>query len=115
MSLLAVVAIAFSTFVSPLVNFFLSGGIYLVGSLFAPFFQTLSENPSTPAFAKQVALLVNTILPNFSYYNVQNPIINPTQQIQNETQYFFNVTVYGVIYIAGLLVAGILVFDKREV
>ena len=34
MSLLAAVAIFFSTFVTPLVNFFLSGGVYLVGSLF---------------------------------------------------------------------------------
>jgi ABC-type transport system involved in multi-copper enzyme maturation permease subunit len=115
MSLLAAVAICFSTFVSPLVNFFLSGGLYLVGSLFAPFFQTLSENPNTPAFAKTTAQLVNTVLPNFSYYNVQNPIINPTTQIQNETTYYLNVTMYGLFYIGILLVVGILIFDKREV
>ncbi len=115
MSLLAAVAIFFSTFVSPLVNFFLSGGLYLLGSLFAPFFQTLQESQGTPQAAKIFAQLVNTILPNFANYNIQNPIINPGQQIQNESSYYLQVTVYGVLYIAGLLVAGTIVFDRREV
>lgn len=115
MSLLAAVAIFFSTFVTPLVNFFLSGGIYLVGSLFAPFFQTMAENPNTSAISKSVARIVNTILPNFANYNIQNPIINPGQIIQNQTAYFIQVTLYGVIYISVLLVGGILIFDRREV
>ncbi len=115
MSLLAAVAVMFSTFVSPLVNFFLSGGLYLVGSLFNPFFETLSSNNNTPAFTKTVAKFINLVLPNFANYNVQNPIINPQQTIGNETQYFINVTVYGVLYILGLLVVGILIFDRREV
>jgi len=59
--------------------------------------------------------LINTILPNFANYNIQNPIINPGQQIQNEGSYYLQVTVYGVLYIAGLLVAGTIVFDRREV
>lgn len=115
MSLLAAVAIFFSTFVAPLVNFFLSGGLYLLGSLFNPFFQTLQESQGTPAIAKGFAQLVNTLLPNFANYNVQNPIINPTQTIQNESAYYVQVTVYGLFYIGILLVAGILVFDRREV
>ncbi|CAN5577340.1 hypothetical protein BH11ARM2_BH11ARM2_17480 [soil metagenome] len=115
MSLLAAVAIFFSTFVAPLVNFFLSGGLYLLGSLFNPFFQTLQESQGTPPVAKAFAQLVNTLLPNFANYNVQNPIINPTQTIQNESAYYMQVTVYGLFYIGILLVAGILVFDRREV
>lgn len=115
MSLLASVAIFFSTFVSPLVNFFLSGGMYLLGSLFNPFFQTLQDNQNTPPFAKFAAQVVNTVLPNFSNYNVQNPIINPTSQIQNEKTYYLSITAYGILYIGILLVAGILVFDRREV
>ncbi len=115
MCLLASVAIFFSTFVSPLVNFFLAGGMYLLGSLFSPFFQTLSENPNTAQVAKIFALVVNTILPNFSNYNVQNPIINPNQTIQNEGAYYLQVTIYGLFYIGILLVGGILIFDRREV
>jgi len=115
MSLLAAVAIFFSTFVAPLVNFFLTGGMYLLGSLFNPFFQTLQDNSNTPGAAKFFATVVNTLLPNFANYNVQNPIINPQQTIQNEGTYYLQITVYGLFYIAILLVGGILVFDRREV
>ena len=115
MSLLAAVAIFFSTFVSPLVNFFLSGGLYLVGSLFAPFFETINQNPNTPPVTKLIAKAVGTILPNFSNYNIQNPIINPGQTIQNPGTYYMLVTAYGLMYIVILLVGGILILDRREV
>jgi ABC-type transport system involved in multi-copper enzyme maturation permease subunit len=115
MSLLAAVGIFFSTFVSPLVNFFLTGGIYMVGSLFSTVFETLSQNPSVPGGAKIAATIVNYLLPNFNYYNVQNPIINPVQVITNETTYYLQATVYGLFYIGILIVGGILIFDRREV
>jgi ABC-type transport system involved in multi-copper enzyme maturation permease subunit len=115
MSLLAAVGIFFSTFVAPLVNFFLTGGVYLLGSLFNPFFDTLSKNPNVPPVAKGAAWFVNTLLPNFATYNVQNPIINPEQVITNETTYYLNATVYGLFYIGVLLIGGILLFDRREV
>lgn len=115
MSLLAAVAIFFSTFVSPIVNFFLSGGLYLLGSLFNPFFQTLQQSEGTAPGAKAFATVVNIVLPNFANYNIQNPIINPNQTILNEGAYYFQVTVYGLFYIGILLILGILVFDKREV
>ncbi|MFY9234753.1 MAG: ABC transporter permease [Fimbriimonadaceae bacterium] len=114
MSLLAAVAMFFSTFVAPLVNFFLSGGLYLVGSLLNPLIETLSEGKS-PGFAKAGVQALSFIVPNFASYNVQNPLINPDQVIQSETQYYLNVTVYGVFYVGVLLVAGILIFDRREV
>lgn len=115
MSLLAAVAIFFSTFVTPLVNFFLSGGVYLVGSLFAPYFKTMEENPATSPLARNIAQVVNLGLPNFSTYNVQNPIINPEQTIQNPGAYYLNATGYGLLYIGIMIVAGILIFDRREV
>jgi ABC-type transport system involved in multi-copper enzyme maturation permease subunit len=115
MSLLAAIAIFFSTFVSPLVNFFLTGGVYLLGSLFAPFLQTMEENTGTPAGTKLAAKVVNVILPNFAMFNTQNPIINPGQSIGYEAGYYIQATVYGAIYTGILLVAGILIFDRREV
>lgn len=115
MSLLAAVGIFFSTFVSPLVNFFLTGGIYLVGSLFSTVFETLSQNPNVPGLAKNAAVAINFLLPNFNYYNIQNPIINPGQIITNETWYYIQGIGYGVFYIGVLIVGGILVFDRREV
>jgi ABC-type transport system involved in multi-copper enzyme maturation permease subunit len=115
MSLLAGIAIFFSTFVTPLVNFFLSGGMYLLGSLFAPFFNTLQENNHAPMMAKKIAGLINLVLPNFAMFNTQNTIINPNSQIGSETGYYLNAALYGCIYIGILMVAGILIFDRREV
>lgn len=115
MSLLAAIAIFFSTFVTPLVNFFLTGGMYLLGSLFAPFFKTLEDNQHTPILTKKAAQIVNLLLPNFAMFNTQNPIINPQSTIGTETGYYIQATIYGAIYIGILLVAGILIFDRREV
>lgn len=115
MSLLAAVGIFFSTFVAPLVNFFLSGGMYLLGSLFAPFLKTLEENTGTPQFQKLAAKFINIILPNFAMFNTQNPIINPQATIGSESGYYGTAALYGAIYIGILLVAGILIFDRREV
>ncbi len=115
MCLLAAVAIFFSTFVAPLVNFFLTVGVFLVGVFFNPLFQSLQDNQNTVPFVKIMAKAVNTILPNFANYNIQNPLINSNPSIQNEGRYFLGITVYGVVYIGILLILGILIFDRREV
>lgn len=115
MSLLAAVAIFFSTFVSPLVNFFLAGGAYLVGTLFNPFFDTLAKSQSTPQVAKIAAQVVNVLLPNFANYNVQNPLLNPGSTISNPSTYYLMTTAYGLVYIVALLVAGMIIFERREV
>jgi ABC-type transport system involved in multi-copper enzyme maturation permease subunit len=115
MSLLAAVAMFFSTFVSPLVNFFLSGGLYLVGSVFNPFFQSLQENTSASMVAKTTAKVINMILPNFANYNVQNPIINPGSTVSNDLFYYIWAVAYAFLYGGAVLILGILVFDRREV
>jgi len=115
MCLLAAVAIFFSTFVAPLVNFFLTVGVFLVGVFFNPLFQSLQDNQNTAPLVKDAAKLINTLLPNFADYNIQNPLINSTQVIQNEGMYYLKITVYGIIYIGILLIMGILIFDRREV
>lgn len=115
MCLLAAVAIFFSTFVAPLVNFFLTVGVFLVGVFFNPLFQSLQDNQNTGTLVKKAAWAINTFLPNFANYNVQNPLINQTQGIQNEGRYYLGITVYGIVYICILLILGILIFDRREV
>ena len=115
MSLLAAVAVFFSTFVPPIVNFFTSGGVYLVGTLFSPVFQDLSANDAIAPAVKSAAWLIHTIVPNFAMFNVQNPIINAAQTVGNETMFYIQMAVYAVFYIGILLIGGILVFDRREV
>jgi ABC-type transport system involved in multi-copper enzyme maturation permease subunit len=116
MSLLAAVATFFSTFLSPIVNFFLTGGVFLVGQLFNPFFESMKSSETVSPIARGMASLFHLILPNFANYNVENVFINPHAQIRgSETTYMITITAYGVIYIAILLMAGILIFDRREV
>lgn len=115
MSLLAAVAVFFSTFVTPVVNFFLSGGVYLVGSLFNSVFQSIATDKDTPALVQAAGRLIHTIVPNFANFSVQNPVINQTQQIRNEGIYFLSNLAYALVYIVILLLAGIMIFDRREV
>ncbi len=115
MSLLAAVAIFFSTFVAPLVNFFLSGGIFALGLTFNPIVESFQNNPATNPITKGFVTILGTVLPNFASYNVANPLINPTQTIINPTTYYINVAAYGLMYIGVLLIAGILIFERREV
>jgi ABC-type transport system involved in multi-copper enzyme maturation permease subunit len=113
MMILAAVAMFFSTFVSPLVNFFLSFGIYMVGNLANPLFESLSttENQLT----RFGATLIHYVLPNFANYNVQNPIINPGSMIANTQVYNLQVILYAVFYTGILLTLAVVIFDRREV
>ena len=115
MSLLAGVAVFFSTFVPPIVNFFLSGGVYLIGTLFSPVFQDLSGNTSLSPVVKAAATLIHTIVPNFAMFNIQNTIINSTSTVVNEQVYYMQMAAYALMYILILLIGGILIFDRREV
>ncbi|MCE9560066.1 MAG: ABC transporter permease [Armatimonadetes bacterium] len=115
MCILAAVSITLSTFVAPLVNFFLSGGLYLVGTLFTSVFETFEQNSKTPGLVKTIAHLVGSLLPNFSRFNIQNSAINSVQTIGSETRYYVESGVYGVMYIIATIIVGMLIFEKREV
>lgn len=115
MSLLAAVAVFFSTFATPIVNFFLSGGVYLLGSVFSSLFEVLSANKDLPAVVQGGARLVHAVVPNFQMFNVQNSAVNQGPVIQNEQLYYLGAFGYALIYIVILLIGGILVFDQREV
>lgn len=114
MCLLSAVAVFFSTFVSPIVNFFLSGGVYLVGSLFNSVFASIANSNDTPLLVRIGGTIIHTIVPNFANFSVQNPAVNQTQ-IRNEALYFVENLGYAIFYIMILLIGGILVFDRKEV
>ncbi|HZH98792.1 MAG TPA: ABC transporter permease subunit [Fimbriimonadaceae bacterium] len=115
MSLLAAVALFFSTFTTPLVNFFLSIGLWGVGTVLNPLYSSIAGNSQAHPVMQGVSKFVTSILPNFANYDIKNPIINPGQEIQHEGFYFFYVVGYGIVYIVILIVAGMLIFDRREV
>jgi hypothetical protein len=115
MCLLAAVGVFFSTFASPVVNFFLSGGVYMVGSLFNTLFDAVADNQSMPALARGAVNVLQSIVPNFQNFSVQNSAINAQAVIRGELFHYLNLAGYGLLYISILLILGILIFDRKEV
>ncbi len=113
-SLLAAVTLFFSTFVSPLVNYFLSGGVFLMGNLMSTFLDTIQRNPEVTPLTRIPVQILTVLLPNFANFNIQNPIINPEQVLTDEVAYLVQTIAYAVIYMVLLLVASILIFNQRE-
>lgn len=113
-SLLAAVTLFFSSFVSPLVNYFLSGGVFLMGNLMSSFLETIQRNPEVTPLTRIPIQILTVILPNFANFNIQNPIINPEQVLTDELAYLVQTVLYAIVYIVLLLVASVLVFNQRE-
>jgi len=115
MMLLSSVAILFSVFVSPFVNFFLTFSVYLLGSMSSVTeslaTQNSHKNPITTAFFA----VIHFIIPNFGNFNIQNPIIHPDIQVQNMGAYMAQTIIYGILYSAIMLLTAIVIFEKREV
>jgi len=112
MMLLGALSIFFSTFATPVVNFFLSFGIFMVGNMSVVTESlTKNTNPATRALAN----VAHYLLPNFGNFNIQNKLIHPEVEITNENVFIIQNVVYACIYSAVLLILAILVFDRREV
>jgi ABC-type transport system involved in multi-copper enzyme maturation permease subunit len=113
-SLLAAVVLFFSTFVSPLVNYFLSGGVFLMGNLLSSFLESIQRNPDVTPLTRVPVQLLTLILPNFANFNVQNPIMNPEQVLTDPLAYTVQTLAYAVVYMTLLLIASMLIFNQRE-
>lgn len=114
LTLVGGVALCFSVFLSPFVNFFLSFALYLLGSmgvlesLAAP---SKDKSPVVTGFFK----VLHYIVPNFGNFNIQNPIIHPDVIVKNEAVYIAQNIVYAIIYTAILLIVAVMIFDRKEV
>lgn len=116
--LINAIAMFFSVFISPFVNFFLTFAIYLLG-LSSSVTEALADN-SDPLHPKNpivvlIFKVIHAVIPNFANYNVQNPILNPRLQISNETFFLTSNVLYALAYSAFLLIIAALVFERREV
>jgi ABC-type transport system involved in multi-copper enzyme maturation permease subunit len=114
--LLMAVATVFSTFLTPVVNFFLTSAVYVLGSL-SDFTMSMSQGPGKPAVVKAFYWVLHFLIPNFANYFTQNPLIHPevgAMPLRVEMMYYaYNVT-YAVVYAAILLLIAILVFEQRD-
>ena len=101
MTVLGAVAMFFSVFLPPVVGFFITFGIWLLGS---------GMLATTGPFA-----ILHLLLPNFSNDAIQNPWINPSVHVVQEPSYIGMNILYSLLYTALLLIAGTAIFDRREV
>ncbi len=112
MLLLAALSIFFSTFTTPVVNFFLSFGVFMVGNL-SSVTDSLASNPNP--LVSNAGKIVHYLLPNFGNFNIQNSIIHPTIEIKNQEVFMMQNIIYAIVYSLVLLTLAVLIFDRREV
>ena len=102
MTLLGAVAMFFSVFLPPVVSFFVTFGVWLLG---------------TSGLLNQGGALgfLHLLVPNFGDYAIQNPFINPSVTVTHEPAYIVLTIIYALLYTILLLMAGTVIFDRREV
>jgi ABC-type transport system involved in multi-copper enzyme maturation permease subunit len=113
--LLGGVALLFSVFLSPFVNFFLSFAVYLLGSLSSVTESLAKDDGKKSAATVLLFKIVHAVIPNFGNFNIQNPIIHPDVDITNMGAYIVKNMCYALIYIGIFLLGAVLIFDRREV
>ena len=80
--LLCSLAIFFSTFLTPLINFFLTLALYVVGNL-SSLTQDLATNNKN-VLIKGFFTAVHYLVPNFGNFQLQNPLLNPGVVVKSE-------------------------------
>jgi ABC-type transport system involved in multi-copper enzyme maturation permease subunit len=113
MFLLASLAICLSCFLSPLVNFFLTLSLFVIGNL-STLTMDLAKN-ATIAPIKGFFTAIHYLVPNFGNFNYSNPLINQDVQFKSEAAFLTQNVIYAIVYSALLLIVAIVVFDRREV
>jgi ABC-type transport system involved in multi-copper enzyme maturation permease subunit len=113
MSLLAAVAMFFSTFVTPVVNFFLTALVYVFGTLLNPFFEniTTKENEAAVGIFAKVA---HYAFPNFSNLDLTTGASAGQEIRGSESVYMMNGVIYALVYCGILIALAVLVFDRKE-
>jgi hypothetical protein len=112
--LLTAIATTLSLFLTPTVNFAVTALLFIVGS----FQEVLAAWTRRPEFviAKWVAMGFYYITPHFQDFNIMGSLVHPEVALKSSpVLYAVQVSAYGVVYAAVVLLAGILVFDVKEV
>jgi ABC-type transport system involved in multi-copper enzyme maturation permease subunit len=111
--LLAAVGMFFSVFLTPLVNFFLTVSLFIIGNL-SSFTQDLAQNNKN-VIIKGFFSLVHYLVPNFGNFQFTNKLLQPDVVVKSEALFLTQNVVYAIVYTTILLILGILFFDRREV
>ncbi len=112
--LLTAIATTLSLFLTSTVNFAVTALLFIVGS----FQEVLAAWTRRPEFviAKWVAMGFYYVTPHFQDFNIMGSLVHPEVALKSSpVLYAIQVCAYGVVYAAVVLLAGILVFDQKEV
>jgi ABC-2 family transporter protein len=112
--LITAIATTLSLFFSPTVNFAITAFIWISGSLqdVVAAWTRRNDLPVT----KMLANLLYYITPHFEDFNIMGHIVHPEVKLQmSPVAYAVEVSLYGIVYAAMILLIGVLVFDRKEV
>lgn len=110
--LVGAIAMVFSVFTTPVVNFFLTSAVYIIGNL-SDYTMTMVRGATNP-IAKGFYWVIHYLVPNLANFNVQNKLIHPETIIRNENLYYAQNILYAVVYAAILLIIAVLIFERRD-
>ena len=107
------VALVFSVLTTPVINFFLTSAVYVMGSM-SDVSLALSKGEDQNPIIKGFYWAMHYLIPQFANFFTQNPLIHPTVAIENETIYYVKNIIYAIIYASVLLIVAILVFEDKD-
>lgn len=102
-------AILFSTFTTPALSATYTLAIYIIGHLTGDL-KALAAKTNI-ATAKAILNTAYYILPNLENFNIKAQVVH-NQPISGA--YMFQVMVYGLLYVAGLIVIAVMIFQKKN-
>src|SRR5688500_10932879 len=107
--LVTAVALFFSTFSGPFLSAALTFGLWVIGHFNSDLrnFEAVVDAPVAAAFARGLYYL----LPNFAAFDVKTQVV---YALPVPLAYVATTALYGLVYTALLLVAAVLVFQKRD-
>lgn len=112
--LITAIATTLSLFFSPTVNFAATAFIWITGSL-QDVLAAWTRRNDLP-ITKALATAFYYITPHFEDFNIMGQIVHPEVKLQMSPMlYAVEVSLYGAVYAAMVLLIGILVFDRKEV
>jgi hypothetical protein len=111
---LTAIATTLSLFLTPTVNFAVTALLFIVGS-FQDVLAAWTRRPDL-LIARWVAMAFYYVTPHFQDFNIMGNIVHPEVALKSSpVLYAIQVSAYGVVYAMVVLMAGILMFDQKEV
>jgi hypothetical protein len=112
--LLTAISTTLSLFLTPTVNFAVTALLFTVGS-FQEVLAAWTRRPDLE-IARWVAMAFYYVTPHFQDFNIMGNLVHPEVALKSSPAlYAVQVSTYGVLYSAVILLIGVLAFDQKEV